>query len=257
MRYFPIFETMTQGITYFFGFLWHLWFYVLVAGIILLFFPLLLVLTFKESWYPQFYWFARNFWAKPILYGMGCPPVIKNKHTLQKKQSYMFVANHSSMLDIMLMLYVSKKPFVFVGKKELVKMPIFGYFYKRVCILVDRSSASSRTGVYKRAFKRLNNGLSICIFPEGGVPDDETILLDTFKDGAFNMAIAQQIPIVPYTFLDCKQRFPFSWFRGKPGILRVYQHQILSTKGKTNTDRDALKEKTRSIILDCLEKNSR
>jgi 1-acyl-sn-glycerol-3-phosphate acyltransferase len=43
------------------------------------------------------------------------------------------------------------------------------------------------------AKKRINQGLSICIFPEGGVPDDESILLDTFKDGAFRLAIEHQI----------------------------------------------------------------
>ena len=46
-----------------------------------------------------------------------------------KGKSYMLVANHTSMLDIMLMLHLSRNPFVFVGKKELVNIPIFGFFY--------------------------------------------------------------------------------------------------------------------------------
>lgn len=66
--------------------------------------------------------------------------------------------------------------------------------------MVDRSSARSRSAVYLRAKKRLDSGLSICIFPEGGVPDDEDILLDTFKDGAFRLAIEYGIPIVPMSF---------------------------------------------------------
>lgn len=71
----------------------------------------------------------------------------------------MLVANHTSMLDIMMMLHISKNPFVFVGKKELVKIPIFGFFYKRVCIMVDREDTKSRTGgVYRRAQRRLNQG---------------------------------------------------------------------------------------------------
>jgi len=48
--------------------------------------------------------------------------------------------------------------------------------------------------------------MSICIFPEGGVPD-ESIVLDEFKDGAFRLAIEHQIPIVPMTFADNKKRF--------------------------------------------------
>ena len=61
----------------------------------------------------------------------------------------MFIANHTSMLDVMLMLYTVKNPFVFVGKKELVNIPVFGFFYKRVCILVDRNNPRSRAEVYK------------------------------------------------------------------------------------------------------------
>ena len=90
----------------------------------------------------------------------------------------MFVANHTSMLDIMLMFYSTKNPFVFVGKKELGKIPLFGYIYKRTCILVDRGNAKSRVEAFRRAEIRLNEGLSVCIFPEGGVPNDLNILLD-------------------------------------------------------------------------------
>ncbi len=94
----------------------------------------------------------------------------------------MLIANHTSMTDIMLMLVASKNPFVFVGKKELSKLPIFGFFYKRTCILVDRGSARSRKAVYDSAQERLKQGMSICIFPEGGVPKED-IILDNFKDG--------------------------------------------------------------------------
>lgn len=167
---------------------------------------------------------------------------------MQKGRSYMLVANHTSMLDIMLMLKASRNPFVFVGKKELVKIPVFGFFYKRVCIMVDRESSRSRTAVYMRAQKRLNNGLSICIFPEGGVPD-EHIELDEFKDGAFKMAIAHNIPIVPITFLDNKKRFPFTFFAGGPGPLRVKIHQFHNTEHLAEEQKSELREKVRNVIL--------
>ena len=70
----------------------------------------------------------------------------------------MLVSNHTSMLDIMLMLHVSKNPFVFVGKAELAKIPLFGFFYKRTCILVDRGNARSRKAVFDQAQKRLRKG---------------------------------------------------------------------------------------------------
>ena len=148
----------------------------------------------------------------------------------------------------MLMLVCMKHPFVFVGKKELAKIPIFGFFYKRTCILVDRENQRSRTEVFERAQKRLKQGTSVCIFPEGGVSDDETIILDTFKDGAFRLAIDHQIPIVPITFHDNRKRFPYA-LKASPGKMRVKIHPLIPTEGKTQLDKRELREETRQVIL--------
>lgn len=230
---------------------YRVWFYVLVAIPIIMFFPVLLVLSSSERLYPQFFWFARNVWASIVLYGMGFVPKIEREEVMEKGKSYMLVANHTSMTDIMLMLRASKNPFVFVGKKELVKIPVFGFFYKRVCIMVDRSSARSRSGVYIRAQRRLGQGLSVCIFPEGGVPD-ETVVLDEFKDGAFKLAIEHQIPIVPMTFYDNKKRFPWTFFKGGPGRLRVKIHRFMATSGLSLSSRQQLKMECRERILNDL-----
>jgi 1-acyl-sn-glycerol-3-phosphate acyltransferase len=227
---------------------YRLWFYILLALPIVLFLPLLLISTMKEKWYPHFFWLARNLWAAPVLYGMGCVPRISWEERMQKGKSYMLVANHTSMLDIMLMLRVIRYPFVFIGKKELASIPLFGYFYKRVCILVDRNDTKSRTAVYLRARKRLDQGLSICIFPEGGVPD-ETILLDNFKDGAFKMAIAHRIQVVPMTFYDNKDRLSFRFFSGSPGITRVKVHSFFNTADLHEWQKTELRDAVRSCIL--------
>ena len=234
--------------------LYRIWFYVLVALPIFLFLPFLLVFTISEKTYPQFFWLARNIWANIILYGMGCPPKIYREEKIIKGKSYMLIANHTSMLDIMLMLRASKNPFVFVGKKELVNIPVFGFFYKRVCIMVDREDSRSRTAVYMRAQKRLSKGLSICIFPEGGVPD-ENVLLDSFKDGAFKMAIAHNIPVVPMTFYDNKKRFPFTFFAGGPGPLRVKIHRFYNTDAYSEDRKSELRESVRNVILQELSSN--
>ncbi|WP_430410802.1 lysophospholipid acyltransferase family protein [Kordia sp.] len=228
--------------------LWRIWFYFLVLFPILIFFPFLLLFTTSEKFYPQFFWLARNLWARPILYGMGFFPKFKREEEIVKGKSYMLIANHTSMTDIMLMLVASKNPFVFVGKKELVKIPIFGFFYKRTCILVDRGSARSRKGVYDSAQKRLNQGMSICIFPEGKVPE-EHILLDEFKDGAFRLAIEHQIPIVPMSFADNKKRFSYTFFSGSPGRMRVTIHKFLPTAGLKVEDKKEMSKTAREIIF--------
>lgn len=232
--------------------LYRIWFYILVTIPIIIFSPFLIATTLSDKTYPQFFWLARNLWAPVILYGMGCPPEITYNRRMKRSESYMLVANHTSMLDIMLMLRVSRNPFVFVGKKELVNIPIFGFFYKRVCILVDREDSRSRSSVYRRAQRRLDEGLSICIFPEGGVPE-ESVVLDTFKDGAFKMAIAHEIPVVPITFYDNKKRFPFRFFSGSPGPLRTRVHEFFNTQGLNPSDTSALSKDVRKIILESLQ----
>ena len=120
--------------------------------------------------------------------------------------------------------------------------------------MVDREDTQSRTGVYRRAQKRLQQGLSICIFPEGGVPK-EHILLDNFKDGAFKMAIAHKIPIVPVTFYDNKQRFPFSVHKGGPGVCRAKVHSFVATRFLKSGDTQVLREKISAMIRNELLKN--
>lgn len=232
--------------------LYRIWFYILVALPIVVLFPLLLISIAKEKWYPYFFKLA-TFWATVILIGMGFRYKVIKEQMPDPKKSYMFIANHTSMADIMLMLVAVKNPFVFVGKQELAKIPLFGFFYKRTCILVDRNSAKSRQTVFLRAQRRLKQGLSICIFPEGGVPD-EHILLDTFKDGAFRLAINHQIPVVPITLYDNKKRFSYTFFSGGPGRMRAKIHRFIKTEGLDIDDTKSVNEQTRALIWDELSK---
>ncbi len=250
---------MIKAIKVFFIAVWNVWFYVLGFIGIVITLPFLIIFSIKESFYPYFYWVARNIWSNIIMYGMGFYPEIKFKQHIKKGKSYMLVSNHKSMIDIMLMLSLSKDPIVFVGKKELEKIPLFGYFYRRVCILVDRSSPESRKEVYTKAIKRLETGISVCIFPEGGVPDPN-VILDKFKNGAFSLAIQFQIPIVPITFLDCEKKFPYFFaynhFYGSPGKLRANVHEFIETKGLNQENKEFLKEKVYDILHKDLLSNS-
>ena len=236
---------------YIFWTFYRIWFYIMVALPIIIMFPLLIISILKESWYPYFFKLAR-IWARFILIGMGLYTKTEYLQKPERDKSYMFIANHTSMLDIMLMLVTVKNPFVFVGKAELSKIPLFGFFYKRTCILVDRSSAQSRQAVFLRAQKRLKQGLSICIFPEGLVPEEE-ILLGEFKDGAFRLAINHNTPIVPITFADNKKRFSYTFFSGGPGVMRAKMHHFIPTEGLTKEDTRALNDKSRAIILEQLK----
>ena len=240
-----------KAVKIFFWVLWRIWFYILLGIPIIVMFPFLFISILKEKWYPYFFVMAR-IWAKVILFGMGFHYKVEREQELNPNKSYMLVANHTSMTDIMLMLAVIRNPFVFVGKKELSKIPLFGFFYKRTCILVDRTSSKSRMEVFNRAQKRLSQGLSVCIFPEGGVPEEELVLLDEFKDGAFRLAIEHQIPIVPITFADNKERFSYTFLSGSPGKMRVKTHAFIPTLGHTLNHKKQVRDEVRTIIYNQL-----
>ena len=230
---------------------WRPWFYGWVFFTILFALPILFIVISFDRFYKTFFKIAIA-WGKTILFAMGFTPVVKTEQEIIPGKSYMFIANHASLIDVMLMLSVMKNPAVFVGKKEVEKIPVFGYVAKKSSILVDRGNAESRKEVYISAQEKLNQGLSIAIFPEGLVPE-EHVTLAPFKNGAFRLAIEHQIPIVPMTFYDVKKRFSWKFFSGWPGKLRVKIHPFIETKGLTLDDMEATKEKAFTIIHDELE----
>ncbi len=214
--------------------LWRIWFYLLCMVPILLLFPSLVVFVILPNGYKHLYWVARNIWAPFVLFGMGF--WIERINTFPPEgESMMLIANHSSYIDIMLMFRMRKTPFVFVGKKELTKIPFFGFLYKRGAITVDRDSLESRQQVYESAQKLIEQGYSICIFPERDYLD-ETVLLNPFKKGAFKLAIEHKLPIFPMIFYDCKRKFPWYTTHGFGGSLRVKAMELQQTNGMTESD---------------------
>jgi len=192
-------------------------------------------------------------WAMLIFYGSGFRLCYKSNKKLAAGQPYMFISNHTSILDIMVMAVIHKNhPIVFVGKEELTKLPIFGTIYKRICITVNRSDTKSRTDVFKKAKEKIKQGSSIVIFPEGGIPGDAQIVLNTFKDGAFTIAIATGLPICVYAFKGLKEMFPWSWTEGFPGKVEVELLDIIPTQGLSLRDKDKIKENGYSILFKAL-----
>lgn len=249
---------LVKAAKYIFWTFYNIWFYLLVfVFTIIIIFPAFLFILLNKNWYQKFYVMG-VLWSDLILLFMGMIPSKNKKLNTKPNTPYIFVANHISMIDVMLMVStIRKNPLVFIGKRELEKIPIYGYIYKRTMILVDRSSNESKKQVFKQTKEKLNAGISIGIFPEGTVPDLE-VELAPFKHGAFTMAIEHQIPIVPMTFLDNKKRFPWSFggllggSKGSPGKLRVKIHDPIETKGMVKEDRVKLSEQVRALMLEDL-----
>ena len=229
-----------------FRLIWRIWFYFLIIVSVLIMVPFLLVLLSDEKYYATF-WKLMRAWSFYLIYGMGFRLKIDKEQETDPDKSYVFIANHASLLDPWIMIAMNKNPLLFVGKKELVKLPIFGFFYKKAVVMVDRSNPKSRKEVYARIKKRLDKGLSIAIFPEGLVPTEDVVLAP-FTNGAFSLAIQYQMPIVTQVYYDAKRLFSWDFFKGGPGVFRTKQCTFIETEGLTIEDKDHLKKKTFDIV---------
>lgn len=215
------------------NYLWRFWLIVLALVLTVILGIPVYILSFRKNTYKYAYQFIR-IWCYGMFYGMGMRYELINltDKKIDKNTQYVVISNHTSIMDIMLpCILFPNHPLCYVGKKELVKIPIFGTIYKRICVMVDRSSARSRADVYRRCAEKMEEGNSIVIFPEGGVPDDTSIILDDFKDGAFTLSSKHQSPIAVFTFIGLKEMFPFDNSKGYPGKVKVYFNDILQPTG--------------------------
>ncbi len=211
------------------NYIWRGWFVILGIILTLLLAPPILLLSIRRENYRHAYVLVR-LWCYGMFYGMGFRYTLRKwtDKKLDKNRQYVFIANHTSMMDVMLpCILMPHHPLSYVGKAELAKVPIFGMVYRRIFVMVDRKSPKSRAEVYIRCAERMAEGNSIVIFPEGRVPDDTSIVLDQFKDGAFSLSTKHQAPIAVFAFEGLKEMFPFDKSKGHPGRVIVHFLDVL------------------------------
>lgn len=162
---------------------------------------------------------------------------------LKKGQTYVFACNHNSFIDGICICLSVPGDFRPLGKVELMKIPVFGWMYRYVVILVDRNSVESRQKSMVEMQKHLNDGISVLVFPEGTMNQTESIL-QPFKNGAFVLAVEMQTSIVPMVMYGTKQCMPRRpKFTLQPGIVKTYFLDPVETRGMDKKDIDSLKSK--------------
>lgn len=227
--------------------LWSMFWFI---GVFLLFYPFIFILLQKLS-YRKYAAKLVRIWSKCFFFFSFIRFEVKHHFVPDKKQNYVFCANHFSFLDIAVIVYLLEHYTSFVGKSSLGKLPLFGYMYARLNILVNRSDNASRAGSLSKALKALQSGRSIAIFPEGGIVSKKyPYMAKPLKDGALIMAIQQQIPLVPISLFNNYQIFSDKPLMIRPGVIRAEIHPPIITKGLTMDDVPMLREKLYHIIQD-------
>lgn len=202
-------------------------------------FPIYYVLTRSEKTIGPIFWMHRYVWS-PMLHVLLLVWVHNKRKIKFPDGPFIICPNHTSYHDIIFMNRVVPGKFLFMGKAELKSWPLMKVFFKngKFNIAVNRKSALEATRSLELAKKRLREGKSIVIFPEGTIPDDAP-KLNRFKSGAFKLAIDEGVPVVPVSFLDhwALMSEPTQIFgHCRPGISRVIVHDPIDTKGLTEKD---------------------
>ncbi|MNR08456.1 1-acyl-sn-glycerol-3-phosphate acyltransferase [compost metagenome] len=169
-------------------------------------------------------------------------------------RAYIYVGNHSSFLDAVAIVLGIPQAFSPLGKIEMLKIPVFGWIYKRLVVMIDRSSRESRDHSVAELRKDLADGQSILIFPEGTMNKSDRPLAP-FYDGAFRLAIETQIPILPFAILNSRAHLPRADpLLLYPGTIKTVFGEAIEVKGLGAEDLEELKQKTFNAILNLLEK---
>lgn len=190
-----------------------------------------------KVWAALFSWFS-GFWIRT-----------KNRGLVDTSKPYIYVANHGSYLDGVAVAYSMPQVFSPLGKIEMVKVPVFGWIYERVVVLIDRTSKESRDESVLRLTEEIMENTSILLFPEGTMNQTEETLAP-FYDGAFRIAIETQTPILPIILQNAKTLLPRkNPLLAHPGILTVHFGTPISVTGLLPDDVTALKEQVFAQML--------
>jgi 1-acyl-sn-glycerol-3-phosphate acyltransferase len=167
---------------------------------------------------------------------------------IDPQRSYVFMPNHTSIADPLAMAIAIPQPFHFVFKKELARIPVFGWALLSLGqIMVDRENTDQARASIAGAISGLAGNNSFLIFPEGGVSQDGQLL--PLKKGGFHLAIQTGLPIVPVRIEGARKVCP----PGRSGhfhkgVISVRVFPPLTVCGKTETDIPALVENVRACL---------
>ncbi len=184
------------------------------------------------------YEWAPRLWARGILWASGVHVTLHGAERIDDGEPHIFVSNHVSWYDVLALATVLP-PYAFVAKAELFRVPVFGPAARAIgTIPIQRENRKAAFQSYDEAAKRIRNGRSVVVYPEGTRGTSYT--LRPFKKGPFVLAIASGVPIVPTIIHGTIERLPRGSLWARAGHVDVHLLDPVPTAGLTYEDRDPL-----------------
>jgi 1-acyl-sn-glycerol-3-phosphate acyltransferase len=203
------------------------WMKARIRGAVLLFFGSVTILIIIFLGLPEMIflgrgdlciWIGRRFWGPSMLRLAGVTLEVTTAKL--PPGPLIFAANHESTLDICVMFACVPRNIRFIAKQELFRLPIFGwYMSKGGHVPVDRSNRTRALESLRLAGRRVREGTSLIVFPEGTRSQDG--LVHPFKKGPFVVAMEAGVPVVPVAISGAGRLNPKAAVSAVPGVVRV------------------------------------
>ena len=224
-----------------------IWFLInLVLSISVCSIPIIAVGLFdKEKYYTGK---LIKMWARWVIWSTGIQYEIDGLDNLNLDKQYIFMSNHESALDIVLGVAAIPSNLVFLAKKELFRVPIFGWAMEAAgMIKIDRQNPEiARKSVSEAVETLMHSSFSTLIYPEGTRSNGEKLL--PFKKGGFILAIRTQLPVVPITILGAGNVLPKGTLAIKKSHIKMIIDNPIPTLGLDINNKDQLLQDCRNII---------
>ncbi|HQR45913.1 MAG TPA: lysophospholipid acyltransferase family protein [Thermoanaerobaculia bacterium] len=193
-----------------------------------------------RTWIPR--------WWRIMSATLGWEMPVEGAERFESCRPAVIVVNHQSTLDIVLWASFFPRESVVVGKKQIRKIPLFGAIYRGTGnILIDRENPERARRSIAEAARRINGErLNVWMAPEGHRNVGAEML--PFKKGAFHLAIASKVPVVPVVVGPLWTVFDARRFLARPGRVAVRILEPIPTSGLSEADVDDLCARTRAAM---------
>lgn len=197
--------------------------------------------------------YLENFWGKWLIKSAGIKLQVSGLDNIDSSRQYIFVSNHASMLDVPITMSILNRPILFMTKKELFKIPFFGWMLMAAgMIRVNRQNKSEARKSIERAAEALKGkNASMLIYPEG--TRSQSGALQRFKKGCFILSIKSSLPIVPISLVGTSSVLFKHSLLLNPGKISIQLHPPIETSDLTLEDRDELLLQVQNSIISGLQ----
>ncbi len=204
------------------------------------------------GWFDRDKWFVgkiTRFWERWVIWSMGIPYEVRGMENLSHEQQYIFMSNHESALDILLCVAYLPYNIIFLAKKELFSIPVFGWAMQAAgMIKIDRQNREkAKQSLDQAVYKLIDSKFSTLLYPEGTRSEKGEIL--PFKKGGFILAIRSKLPIVPITIIGARTVLPKKSMKLHKGNIILVIDVPIDTADLHVEDKNKLLTQCRNVMI--------